>query len=176
MKKLARTLLTLCVVGLLAATLSAQEKDAKKAKAKGKRGAGNAIAQRMISFPKVIEATEEQTAKLEELRKEYGPQLTALMKQRREILTADQVKSQQEARKAAAAEGKKGKELQAAVAAAVEVTPEQKEKLAKVQKEQQELMTKVRKAMNDLLTEEQKAKLPKRAGGKKAAKKAKKAE
>ena len=66
-------------------------------------------------------------------------------------ITKEQRQAGAEARKAAAAEGKKGKELQAAVAKAQNLSAEQQE----AQKAQRELMGKVRAAVAAVLTPEQ---------------------
>lgn len=102
--------------------------------------------------------------KVEALAKEYGPKLAEARKG-----LGDAQKAMAEARKAAAADGKKGKDLQAAVEAAVNLTDEQKAALAS----SQELQKKFTAAVAKLLTPEQ-AKAAGVAAGKGAGKKKKK--
>src|SRR5205823_222635 len=70
-----------------------------------------------FSFPKQIKLTEEQQKKVEDLRKEYVPQLTALQQKIGVIITPERQKAAAEARK-----DKKGKEAEEAVQAAIKLT------------------------------------------------------
>ena len=163
MKSVAKNLLMLVLVLAIAAPLAAEDKKKRKKKP-GKRAAAGA----RIQFPKGVEPSAEQQEKLAELRKEYGPKIVAIRK--KQALSKDVRKARAEALKKARAEGKKGKELRAAVAAAVPLTDEQKAAQAKMRALQKE----IRAAVFALLTDEQKAKLPKRGGKKKGGKKKKK--
>ncbi|HET6425263.1 MAG TPA: hypothetical protein VFG20_16365 [Planctomycetaceae bacterium] len=156
-------LLSLAVLFCAGLTVAAQEiqKEKKKPNASGENA-------QVFQLPKEITLTAEQQAKMDTLKKEFGPKIAELQKKSNEILT----KEQREARKAAAdkakADGLKGKAMQDAVNAAVNATPEQKEKLAAVKKELDPLITEVKKQIENFLTEDQRAKLPK-PGKKKAA-------
>ncbi len=117
----------------------------------------------VFQLPNEITLTADQETKMATLKKEFGPKIAALQKQSSDILT----KEQREARKAAMAKAKaenlKGKPLQEALDAAINATPEQKEKLDAVKKELDPIIAEVKKQVLNLLTDEQKAKLPKPA-------------
>ncbi|MCH8047685.1 MAG: hypothetical protein IID44_28665 [Planctomycetes bacterium] len=162
MKSIAKNLLLMVLVLAVAAPLAAEDK--KKKKKPGKRPA----ARSRIQIPKGVELSAKQKEKVEALRKEYGPKFVALRK--KQALSKDVRGARAEAIKKAKAEGKKGKELRAAVAAAVPLTDEQKAAQAKMRALQKE----IRAAVMALLTDEQRAKLPKRGGKKKGEKKKKK--
>jgi Spy/CpxP family protein refolding chaperone len=164
MKSVAKNLLMLVLVLVIAAPLAAAEGDKKKKKKPGKRPAAGA----RIQIPKGIELSDEQKEKVAALKKEYGPKVVAARKKM--ALGKDARKARGEALKKAKADGKKGKELRAAVDAAAPLTDEQKA----AQAEMQALQKEIRAAVVALLTDEQKAKLPKRGGKKKGGKKKKK--
>ena len=161
MKSVAKNLLLMVLVLAVAAPLAAEDKKKKKP---GKRPA----ARSRIQIPKGVELSAKQKEKVEALRKEYGPKFVALRK--KQALSKDVRGARAEAIKKAKAEGKKGKELRAAVAAAVRLTDEQKAAQAKMRALQKE----IRAAVMALLTDEQRAKLSKRGGKKKGEKKKKK--
>ena len=75
---------------------------------------------------KGLNLTDEQQAKVKELKKEYRPKFKAAIDS---ALTADQKKARDDAMKTAKAESKKGHELWQAVRQAVKLTDEQKAKL-----------------------------------------------
>ena len=117
-----------------------------------------------IKVPKSIELTAEQKTKLDALNKEFGPKLAECRKKQAGIITADQKKARAEAMKKAKADGKKGKELRAAVNAALAITADQKTKQAETKKAMAALNKQIKTQLAALLTDEQKAKLK---GGKK---------
>ena len=117
-----------------------------------------------IKVPKSIELTAEQKTKLDTLNKEFGPKLAECRKKQASIITADQKKARAEAMKKAKADGKKGKELRAAVNAALAITADQKTKQAETKKAMAALNKQIKTQFAALLTDEQKAKLK---GGKK---------
>ena len=136
---------------------------ADKAKAKKKKPAAVAI-----NVPKSIKLNEDQRAKLAALNKELGPKLAACRKEAAGIITADQRKARATAFKEAKAAGKKGKELREAAEAAVNVSEDQKTKLAECKKAMGALQKEVRAGLAGILTDEQKAQLKAgRKGGKK---------
>ena len=112
-----------------------------------------------IKVPKSIELTAEQKTKLDALNKEFGPKLAEGRKKQASIITADQKKARAEAMKKAKADGKKGKELRAAVNAALAITADQKTKQAETKKAMGALQKEIRTQFAALLTDEQKAKL-----------------
>ena len=103
---------------------------------------------------------------MDELKTEYAGKLQDAMKKVNEIYTPEQRKALREARKTAAAEGKKGKQLKEAVDAAVEISPEQKQTLADAQKALRGLQMEVRGKVVALLTDEQKEHIKVKAKGK----------
>lgn len=163
-----RGLFVLAVVACLSLPSVADDaKPKKKAKpgaeeVEGKKARGRAVGGAAFAVPKGIELSDEQQEQVAALRKEYAPKMREIAK--KIGLSADQRKAMAEARKAAAADGKKGKEAREAINAAVNLSDEQKA----AQAEMQELAKEIRGKVMDLLTEDQKAKLPKRGGGKKA--------
>ena len=117
-----------------------------------------------VKVPMGIELTADQKTKLDALNKEFGPKLAECRKKAAGIITADQKKARAEAVKKAKADGKKGKEVQAAANAAVAITADQKKLQAETKKAMGALNKEIRTQFAALLTDEQKAKLK---GGKK---------
>ena len=161
--KLGRQLFVLALALVIATPVLAQKKAAKKAPPK------SPAAQQIERTTKGMTISDDQKAKFDAIKKECGPMLMELMKKRAGILTPEQNKAYAEARKAAEAEGKKGKELQAAAEAAWKLTDEQKAKMAEVNKETAKAYKELQKEIMDVLTPEQKEQL-KKAQPKKAAK------
>ncbi|HJT77929.1 MAG TPA: hypothetical protein VJ739_12070 [Gemmataceae bacterium] len=110
-------------------------------------------------FPKQIQPTDEQKAKLGELEKEYGSQLEAIDARIAAVMTPERQKTAAEARKKAAAEGKKGKEVREAVATALNLPEEDKAKLKEAMADRGKLMKEINAKKMGLLTDEQKAQL-----------------
>ena len=170
MKHTARIVLTLAMVVLLGSSLLAAEQQKGR---KGKKGQQQRKPTVARTLPKEIQSTlsDEQKEKIALLDEEFGPKLAEFNKKRSAILSPEQIKAQAEARKAATEAGKKGKELNAAVAAATKATDQQKEQLAELAKEMAPLNKTIREKLLALLTDEQKAKMPKRPAKKAGAKK-----
>ena len=118
----------------------------------------------VVRVPKTIELTADQKTKVEALNRQFGPKLAGCKKKANSIITADQKKARTEAMKKAKADGKKGKELRAAVNAAVAITADQKAQQAECKKAMGALNKEIRTQFASLLTDEQKAKIK---GGKK---------
>ena len=117
-----------------------------------------------VKVPKSIELSADQKAKVDALNKEFGPKLAECKKKANSIITKDQKKARSEAFKKAKADGKKGKELRAAVIAAVAITADQKAQQAECKKAMGALNKEIKTQFVALLTDEQKAKIK---GGKK---------
>ena len=117
-----------------------------------------------IKVPKSIELTADQKTKVDALNKEFGPKLAECKAKANSIITADQKKARAEATKKAKADGKKVKELRAAVNAALAITADQKTKQAETKQAMAALNKQIKTQLAALLTDEQKAKLK---GGKK---------
>ena len=146
------TILTACVLAVSLVT-PAMAADKKKKKAPT-----------AVRVPKGIELTADQKTKVEALNKEFGPKLAECRKKAASIITADQKKARAGAVKKAKADGKKGKEVQAAANAAVAITDDQKAQQTECKKAMGALNKEIRTQFAALLTDEQKAKLK---GGKK---------
>ncbi len=152
----ARDVLVLALVLAMAAPLMAQREGRRR---EGKKPRPEKKEPRPFMFQgllKEIELTAEQKAKLEQLKKEMGPKLMEARKKMQGIFTQEQRKARAEAQKAAKAAGKKGREIRAALEAAVKLTEEQKAKLAAAKKAAGELQKQVREKIMALLTPEQK--------------------
>lgn len=139
MKNVLKTMTLLALAAVIALPLSAQEKKKKK----GDKGRNPLAA--TVAKVKEAGADEATLEKVEALAKEYGPKVAEANKG-----LGDALKQRADARKAAAAEGKKGKDAQAAVDA-VKLTDEQKAALA----QSEELQKKFKAAVAALLTPEQ---------------------
>lgn len=135
--------------------------------AKPKKRANPAVEQ-PFKLPETIKLTDEQTTKLEAIKKEATPKLEAAAKKVEDVYTKEQKKARKSANDTAKAAGKKGKELKAAVEEALAVTPEQKETLAKAEKELADVQKSTRDQVVALLTDDQKKDLPTQGKKKKA--------
>lgn len=169
MKTVLRSLTLSALVCGLALPLAAAD----DAKAGGKKGKAAAEPAAMYKLPETVVLTEEQTAKLAEIKKEYTPKFRELGKKNNAVLSKEEQKARREAGQKAEAEGKKGKERQAAVDAAVTLTDEQKKQMAEVKAETTKLRSEMETKVVALLTDEQKAQVE--AAKKKPGKKNKKA-
>jgi Skp family chaperone for outer membrane proteins len=120
-------------------------------------------AEAVFEIPKEITLTDEQKAKLEEIKKEQSPKVSELQKKLDTVLTAEQKAARKEATSKAKADGKKGKDLQAAVDEAMKLTDEQKKQRSELQPELAKLQQSIKEQIHGLLTDEQKThyKLPK---------------
>ena len=152
MRKFGLKIAMLALAVLIAAPVWAAKEDKKKEKG------GRAIA-KAFELPTIITLSAEQMTKLAEVKQEFEPKLEELSKKQGNILTAEQKKARQEAAKAAKAAGKKGKEAQADIAAAVKLTDDQKKLQDEVEKELKELHGKIREKISSFLTAEQKVHL-----------------
>ncbi len=171
MKTALRSLTVFAVVCSLALPLAA----AQKGEGKGKKNTDKPAAAPagMFKLPETIKLSDEQKPKVEALNKEYTPKFQALAKKGNDILTKDQQKARREAMKDAKEAGKKPKEIQAAVQAAMNLSDDQKEQMDKVKAETMKLRSEMETKVVAVLTPEQKAELPQK--GKKGAGKKKKA-
>ncbi|HCK53405.1 MAG TPA: hypothetical protein DIC23_09345 [Planctomycetaceae bacterium] len=166
MKRTLQGLLVLTLAVVLAMpAMAAEEK--KKKKKKGRK------APAAVKVPKGIVLTADQKTKVAAINKEFAPKLVEVNKKAGTIITAEQRKARNAAAKKAKADGVKGKAARAAINAAAKITPEQKKKLAELNKARQAVIKAARAKFVEILTAEQKAKLPKPKGKKKKKKKKK---
>jgi Spy/CpxP family protein refolding chaperone len=99
--------------------------------------------------------TNEQKEKLEDIKTKFADKLAQARKAVNATLPADVRKARNAAMAKAREEGKKGDELKAAVAAAVELTEEQKKSIATAEENLKKVQTELRNAILALLTPEQ---------------------
>ena len=151
-------------LGLLLAVccgVSADETQPKKEKGKDKKTAS--ATQKLVAKLELTDAQKEQVAALD---KEFMAKFNEITKARTEILTPEQRKAEKDAQKAARTAGKTQRESKAAVAEAVAMTDDQKEKMKTWTKTQAEFNGQVIEALKKVLTPEQQEKLPKPRGEK----------
>jgi len=146
--------LILVVALLMVCPVLAQEK--KKERKRGPRGFDPV--QMML---RGLTLTDEQKAKVEDVKKEFAPKLAEAAK-KADVLTPDQKKTRDEAQKKAKEEGKSEREIRAAGFAAVTLTGEQKAKRAEARKGMGTLIEQERAKIMEILTPEQKAEVEKR--------------
>ena len=149
-----RCVLMLALVLAISTPLMAQEKARRKGQ-KRRPAAREGVGVVQKQLLEGLELSAEQKEKVKELNKEFGPKLKELKAKMEGIVTEEQKKAQREAMKAAKEAGKKGKELRAAVEAAVQLTDEQKAKMAEVRKAMGPLQREIREKFMALLTPEQ---------------------
>lgn len=159
MRSLMRAILSVGLVVVMTLPVTAADA-AKEAKGKKKTaGATNPV----FAIPKEITLTEEQQAKLDEIKKDQGPKVAELNTKLDSVLTDEQKAARKEANAKVKAEGKKGKEAKAAMDEALKLTDEQKKHRAELQPELAKLQVSIKEQINALLTDEQKThyKVPK---------------
>jgi hypothetical protein len=127
--------------------------------AKGKKKTNDTPAANFIDkmIKSVTGLTDDQTKKLDALKEEYNPKLKEAYNKVDNTLTADQKTAGAAASKAAKADGKKGKEVTAAVEAAEKITDDQKKTIADGKAQAKSLSTELSQKVMDLLTDAQKA-------------------
>ena len=150
-----RTLVTLMLAASIAMPLLAS--DGKEKKKKGKNKAKRTLT--VIRVPKTIDLTEEQAKTLAAINKEYGPKFTEAQKKVAGILTAEQRKARGAAFKAGREANLKGKELRAAIQAAVKLTDEQKKAFNDARKAVRAIRVEAFRKFAATLTPEQRQKL-----------------
>lgn len=123
---------------------------------------------RQVPFQQVftlrgIEFNKEQQAKAEELRKQHTPKLSENQQKRNAVYTSEQRQGRRQAFETARDAGKRGRELQEALAKAIKLTDEQRKELAANQKERNELVAKIQTELQTLLTADQRRRLEQQA-------------
>jgi hypothetical protein len=152
-KTVLRTVVALSVAAVL--TIGGRAEDKKKAAPKKDPYAG------FFSFSKMVASklalTNDQKAKLNDLRKEYTPKLEEADAKISKIMTPERRKAAADAAKEAKAAGKKGKDLAAAVQAALKLSQEEQDQLKQANQARGKLVSEIVKKKMALLTDEQKA-------------------
>jgi acetyl esterase/lipase len=105
-----------------------------------------------------IEFSKDQQAKVEEIRKEFVTKLTENQGKWDGVITEEQQKARRDAFQKARDAGKRGRELQELVNAAIKFTDEQKKQRVTIQEERNKLLGQIRTKLTALLTDEQRAK------------------
>ncbi|MFO0902101.1 MAG: Spy/CpxP family protein refolding chaperone [Pirellulales bacterium] len=155
MKTWIRFVAVALVVALASTSLVAQE-----AKGKKKKG-GDQTPQAIAQLQKKLDElglSDEQKAKIKEIVAQHSPKVAEAQKKAGSVLSPEQRKVRQEAMAKAKSDGKKGKEAAEAVAAALNLSADDKAKLEAANKEAADAVAAMRKAVSDVLTDEQKAK------------------
>ncbi|MDB4380855.1 hypothetical protein N9Z70_05645 [Mariniblastus sp.] len=150
-----------CVALLLCfATVAVAQDDAKKGKDKKKaRAAGSANSYIMKAF-KSVEMTDEQKKKAEAVLAKYDGEMKDARKAVVSVLSKDENKAKNEARKEAAKAGLKGKEMTEAVEKAMGLSEDKMAKYREALKKPAAVTKKVKDEIMALLTDDQKAKMP----------------
>jgi len=150
---------------VVASTLLSQE--ARRQEARRRQQPRGERFSRVFRFPGV-EFSEDQQAKVDEIRRKYVPKLLEVEKKRRSILTDKQVQAQRDAFRAAREAGKQGRQLQQALGEAFKLTDDQKKQLAPIQRERAELRAQIQAELKVLLTEEQRKQMREQSNGRRA--------
>lgn len=152
MKAVSLLSLVLALLAVITSSLLAQD-----AKGKKKRNANAATPRQLKDVEdklSSLELTDEQKKKVDDLLASYK-QKFADIQAKVPKLSKEQRQTQKEVTEKAKAEGKKGKQLQAEIAAALNLTDEQKKQREQAGKERQELTALLKKELASVLTPEQ---------------------
>jgi Spy/CpxP family protein refolding chaperone len=125
-----------------------------------KKPAGVTVQQRVEKILAGVTLSEEQKAKLEDIKKEFVPKFDEVQK-KADVITPEQKKEREAKRKELKATGKKGRELTQAVEAAVPLTDAQKAQVAEAKKARRVLEKQLRQKVLAILTPEQQDQLKK---------------
>lgn len=150
-----------CVALMLCfATVAVAQEDAKKGNDKKKaRAAGSANSFIMRAF-KSVEMTDEQKKKAEAILAKHDGEMKDARKAVSAVLSKEENKAKNDARKKAAKAGLKGKEMTDAVEKAMGLSEEKMAKYVEALKKPAAVTKKVKDEIMALLTDEQKAKMP----------------
>ncbi len=143
---------------VLAVAIPTHAQEPKKRK---KNNAANAQPQAITQLMKALEKAEpsaEQKEKIKAVVAKHKEKLVDLQKKRQELLGAETIKAMNEARKAATAEGKKGKQLAEAVRDAAGLSEEKASELEELTKVTQAATVALKKDVLAILSEEQREK------------------
>lgn len=160
-----RSLTVFTLMFALAVPGLAEDKEKKKPK---KKKDLPLAAAKLFSLPETIELSDDQTAKMAELRMTYAPKFQEAIGQMRSALSPETIKARAAARKKALSEGAKRKDLMKAINEAAPLTDAEKKAVEESRATMRQLQQEVRGKIRGMLTEDQLAKLPKMRGGKKA--------
>ena len=106
-----------------------------------------------------VKFTEDQQAKVDEIRNTFVPKLAEIQKKQMGVFTEEQMQARRKAFRAAREAGKEGRALQEAARAAIKLTEEQQKQLAAIQKERAELTAQIQGELRAILTRDQRNQL-----------------
>lgn len=158
-----RTLSLLCVVAVAAviASMAIAQDDAPERNKKNRKK-GPQQPPQISQLQRRIDGlglSEEQSTKVKAILESYTPKFRELNEKQDKILTDEQRRARREGAAKAREEGKRGRELNAAVSAALNLTDEQKKAQEEVQTSLRELNGKMLEEIRAQLNDEQKEKL-----------------
>jgi peptidyl-tRNA hydrolase len=158
MKLLYKPLLVLFAVGIFAAAaVHGADEAAQEQKKSKKKGRDRDVIAKMVEN---IDLTADQQVKLEEVKREFQSKLADLAKRRSAIMTDDRRAKERELRKAAKDAGKSGKEIRAEIAAALSLSPAERDQMTAIEREDRQLRGEITSRIRAFLNDEQKVKLP----------------
>jgi hypothetical protein len=165
MLKVVSTVLALVVSLVLVDNLMAQQQPGR---GRGGRG-GMQMQQMRPMYDRVLRMqnlnlTDDQKAKLEEMKKEYDPKVKDATAKVEGVITAEQKKAREDALKEARDAGKRGQEVRDAAQAAMKLTDAQKADMKKFRQVVTDLNKEITDKVNALLTDAQKETLKARGG------------
>ena len=149
-------LMAVALLALVAVPAAAADKK------KEKKPAGPAIpgpVKQQLSLLKNIELTELQKQQVKDIETKYTSVFLELQSKLENVQSADERKARNEAAQKAKTEGKKGKDLKAAVDAAAPISDAEKAAMKAAQEEMKAVSKEMKDALLGVLTEDQRAKL-----------------
>jgi Spy/CpxP family protein refolding chaperone len=160
--KTLRTVLALLVCVTLVGTLAAAEGRKPGARGPGgpREGRGDPLA-RIDMMVRNLDLTDAQKAKIEEIKKEFGPKLKAAQEKQDSILTEEQKKARAEAFQKARESGQGFQNMRETLEKALNLSDSQKKDMEAARTAFAELSRAILEKVTPLLTPEQKEKLEK---------------
>jgi Spy/CpxP family protein refolding chaperone len=160
MRVVCKPLLALVAIGVFAiAAVQGADDAAQEQKKSRKKGRDRDVIAKMVEN---IDLTADQQVKLEEVKREFHPKLADLAKRRGSIMTDDRRAKEKDLRKAAKDAGKTGKEIRSEIAAALSLSPAERDQMAAIERDERQLRGEITSRIRAFLNDEQKAKLPER--------------
>jgi Spy/CpxP family protein refolding chaperone len=157
--KTVRGVLALAVCVAMVGVLAAAE-----GQGRGQRGPGGPVrgfgdpTARIDFMVRGLDLTDAQKAKIEDIKKEFGPKFKAAQEKQDSILTDEQKKARTEAIQKARESRESFQNMRETIEKAMKLTDEQKKKLDEARKATEELNTALREKVTSVLTPEQKKK------------------
>jgi Spy/CpxP family protein refolding chaperone len=160
--KTVRAVLAVVVCVAMVGTLAAAE--GRKPGGRGQGGPGRGFGDptaRIDALVRDLDLTDAQKAKIEELKKEFGPKLKAGQEKQDSILTEEQKKARAEAFRKARESGEGFRNMRETIEKALNLTDAQKKDMEAARKASEELNKALMDKVESVLTPEQKEKLEK---------------